>query len=245
MSLRPARRQPARLIWIGAAAGAVVVAAVLAWQSLRPAAGRLARLRAYWADPQAHLDWTIRAGERCGDAPLVLPTDGLIGFVWGDSHRPGHRHQGLDIFGPSGPNGLGQTPVVAAADGYLTRFAEWRSAVILRIPRDPLNPSQQIWLYYAHMADPDGRSFIASEFPPGASEVFVHAGTLLGYQGNYSADPDNPTGMHLHFSIVRDDGTGQFRNELEIGNTLDPSPYLGMDVNAGSLGDEAPTCPAS
>ncbi len=68
------------------------------------------------------------------------------------------------------------------------------------------------------------------------------AGTLLGYQGNYSADPNNPVGMHLHFSIVLDDGLGKFRNELEIANTLDPSPYLGVEVNAARVGVVPPTC---
>jgi murein DD-endopeptidase MepM/ murein hydrolase activator NlpD len=208
----------------------------------RPPAARMARLRAYWKDPQAHLDWTIQAGERCGEAPFLMPTSGLVGFLWGDSFRPGHRHQGLDIFGPTGPNGLGETPVVAAYDGYLTRLPEWRSAVILRIPEDPLHPGRQIWLYYAHMADAEGRSFIEDRFPPGTMETFIPAGTLIGYQGNYSADPNNPVGMHLHFSIVRDDGRGHFLNELKIENTLDPSPYLGMEVNAGRAGDEAVRC---
>jgi hypothetical protein len=36
----------------------------------------------------------------------------------------------------------------------------------------------------------------------------------------------------LHFSIVLDDGQGKFRNELDINNTLDPSPYLGLALNA-------------
>jgi hypothetical protein len=29
-----------------------------------------------------------------------------------------------------------------------------------------------------------------------------------------------------------DDGKGGFRNELDINNTLDPSPYLGLPLNA-------------
>jgi hypothetical protein len=92
------------------------------------------------------------------------------------------------------------------------------------------------------MADPHGNSFIDPAFPPGTREVFVPAGTLLGYQGNYSADPSNPTGMHLHFSIVMDDGKGDFRNELEFQNTLDPSPYLGIAVNAADIGDAIAVC---
>lgn len=83
------------------------------------------------------------------------------------------------------------------------------------------------------MADKDGTSYVSPEFPPGSSEVFVEAGTFLGYQGDFSGDPNNPVGVHLHFSIVLDDGQGSFRNELKIENTLDPSPYLGLALNAG------------
>ena len=212
------------------------------YQRFRPTVDRIARLRQFWADPEAHLDWTIHAGERCGEAPFLLPSDGYIGFFWGDSFRPGHAHQGLDIFGPTGPEGLGQTPVVAVYDGYLTRLPDWRSSVIIRIPEDPLHSGNQIWTYYTHMADAAGNSFIVAEFPPGTYEKFVSAGTILGYQGNYSANPDNPTGMHLHFSIVRDDGRGSYMNELEIVNTLDPSSYLGIEVNADRIGDGPATC---
>jgi murein DD-endopeptidase MepM/ murein hydrolase activator NlpD len=94
------------------------------------------------------------------------------------------------------------------------------------------------------MANPQGESFIVDEFPPGTSEVFVEEGTLLGYQGNYSGDPNNPTGVHLHFSIVLDDGQGHFRNELDINNTLDPTPYLGIEVNANRNQGEIPLCQA-
>jgi murein DD-endopeptidase MepM/ murein hydrolase activator NlpD len=223
--------------------GVVVVGGIIyIYLDVNPPAARMARLRTYWEDPSQHEDWIIHAGERCGDAPFLMPTDGYIGFLWGDSFRPGHKHQGLDIFGPSGPGGLGETPVVAAYDGYLSRDTGWRSAVILRIPQDPLMPARQIWLYYTHMADPEGNSFIAPEFPPGTTEKYVPAGTLLGYQGNYSADPNNPTGLHLHFSIVRDNGQGQFLNELQIMNTLDPSPYLGFDVSAAGLGAGIAQC---
>lgn len=206
---------------------------------MRTGSARVLRLRQYLANPADHADWQIHAGDRCGEAPFLLPTDGYVGFAWGDSFRPGHHHQGLDIFGPTG---LGQTPVVAAYDGYLTRLPDWRSAVIVRLPDDPLQPGRQIWTYYTHMADANGRSFIDDSFPPGTSERFVRAGTLLGTQGNYSADPDNPTGMHLHFSIVRDDGTGRFRNELVFANTVDPTPYLGIEVNAERLGGAVAVC---
>jgi murein DD-endopeptidase MepM/ murein hydrolase activator NlpD len=222
-----------------AACVTVAVLAAAAYLGTRSRSANMLRLRQYLSQPEDHTDWQIRAGDRCGEAPFLLPTDGYIGFAWGDSFRPGHRHQGLDIFGPTD---LGQTPVVAAFDGFLTRLPDWRSAVIVRIPDDPLQPGRQIWTFYTHMADAQGRSFISDSFPPSTSEQFVRAGTLLGYQGNYSADPGNPTGMHLHFSIVQDDGTGRFRNELVFANTLDPTDYLGIETNAVRLGGEVAVC---
>jgi hypothetical protein len=48
--------------------------------------------------------------------------------------------------------------------------------------------------------------------------------------------------VHLHFSIVLDDGQGSFRNELEFDNTLDPSPYLGLPLNASTNRDTIPVC---
>ena len=80
------------------------------------------------------------------------------------------------------------------------------------------------------------------DFPTGTFEVFVEAGALLGYQGNFSGTPGVPTGIHLHFSIVLDDGQGKFRNELEVANTLDPSPYLGLMLNAITNRDKIPVC---
>lgn len=200
------------------------------------------RLMQWIRDPEAtqkHKDWMVTGGERCGDAPFIVPTDGYIGYLWDDSFRPGHRHQGIDIFCGTSP---GVTPVVAAYDGYLTRELDWVSSLIIRIPEDPLQSGRQIWTYYTHMADSAGNSFIVPEFPPGTSEVFVKAGTVLGYQGNYSGNPGNPTGLHLHFSIVLDDGSGSFKNELEIRNTVDPSPYFQLNLNAVNNKDEIPVC---
>ncbi len=205
----------------------------------RPATERLFLFRAWINDPSAHPEWKLTAGSRCGEAPFIFPTNGMVGFLWDDSFRPGHRHQGLDIFGGEG---VGVTPVVAAYPGYLTRLSDWKSSVIVRIPSDPLKPGRQIWAYYTHMADEDGTSYISKEFPPGTYEKLIDAGTFLGYQGNFSGDLNNPTGIHLHFSIVKDDGQGGFRNELEIQNTYDPSPYLGLRVNANENLDTVPVC---
>lgn len=179
--------------------------------------------------PEEHPDWVIADKNRCGDAPFILPSRGYIGFVWDISFKPFHRHQGVDLFGGTDP---GITPVYAAYDGYLTRETDWVSTTILRIPQDPLQPSRQIWLYYTHMALPDGQSTIIDRFPPGSSEIPVKQGDLIGYQGNYSGTPGSPTGVHIHFSIVKDDGLGNYLNELKIKNTIDPSAYFGMNLNA-------------
>jgi hypothetical protein len=95
------------------------------------------------------------------------------------------------------------------------------------------------------MADPNGNSFISSEFPPGTSEKHIEAGTLLGFQGNYTGDASNPSGVHLHFSIVLDDGQGSFLNELDINNTLDPSLYLGLTLNARTSDGKVVICQGS
>jgi hypothetical protein len=122
--------------------------------------------------------------------------------------------------------------VHAAYDGYVTRQPHWRSALIIRVPEDPLQPDRQIWLYYAHMASADGTvSYIRDVFPPGATEQPVRQGELLGYTGNYKGEAIGGVAVHLHFSIVKDDGNGMYLNELDPANTLDPSPYLGMSLH--------------
>lgn len=222
-----------RWLWFTLAAVGLLALSVGLWFSwpLLQTYTHFPRLREFFEDPAAHADWLLQVGERCGAAPFIQPTTGYLGFGYGDSWRPGHRHQGFDIFAPTG---LNATPVYAAYPGYLTRQADWVSTVIIRVPADPLAPTRQIWVYYTHMADPEGNSFISAAFPPGTSEVPVEAGTLLGYQGNYSGDPQNPVGIHLHISIVKSGPDGQFLNELDIANTLDPSPYLGVRGNVNA-----------
>jgi len=193
----------------------------------------------YIRAPQDHSDWELEALSRCGDAPFVLPTHGFIGYLFNDSFTPLKLHTGLDIFGGKQ---VGQTPVYAPYDGFLTRELDWKSSLILRIPRDPLDPDQQVWVYMAHLADPEGNSLIVAAFPPGTQEAAVKQGDLLGYQGNYSGYPGSPTGIHLHISIVRDDGEGKYLNELHIENTMDPSPYFGMPLNAASALKSSPVC---
>lgn len=228
-----------RFLILSILAVALLAAIAAAFYQYRPNAARLLSFRTWMRNPASNPGWKLAAGSQCGSAPFLFPTNGFVGFLWGDSFRPGHTHQGIDIFAGTD---VGVTRVISAYPGYLTRLPDWKSTVIVRVPSDPLDPGTQIWLYYTHMADQLGNSFISEEFPAGTMEKPIEAGVFLGYQGDYSGDPNNPTGIHLHFSIVEDDGNGQFRNELEIENTLDPSPYLGLPLNASENRDRVPLC---
>jgi murein DD-endopeptidase MepM/ murein hydrolase activator NlpD len=222
-----------RFLILAVSATFLIAAGIGAWWFLRrgDSTPRDQRVMDWIRDPAAHPDWVVQAGKTCGEAPFQMPTSGYVGYLWDDSFYAGHRHQGIDIFGGTQP---GQTAVYAPYDGYLTRLEDWKSSLIVRIPNDPLHPGRQIWTYYTHLAGPDGESLIEAHFPPGSQEVFVKAGTLLGSQGNYSGTAGQPVGVHLHFSIVLDDGQGKFLNEMEFNNTLDPSPYFGLELNAQS-----------
>jgi hypothetical protein len=214
-------------------------AGYLGYQYLHSPATRSQRLFAWLRNPDDHSNWAVVSNHYCAGAPFSMPTDGYIGYLWGDLFKLNHKHQGIDIFAGT-PSGV--TAVYAVYDGYLTRQSDWVSSVILRIPKDPLSPEQQIWIYYTHMADEVGRSYISKDFPPGTLDQFITAGTLLGYQGNYSGNPGNPTGVHLHLSIVRSDATGAYKNELNISNTLDPSPYFGLPLNSSLNHGEISIC---
>ncbi len=184
-------------------------------------------------NPTARASLISTFRQPCPNAPFLLPSAGFVGFLYADPtapYTPFNGHTGIDIFGDGKP---GEVPVYAAYDGYLTRLPEWRSTVIIRHPQDPLNPSRQIWTYYTHMASQSGDvSYVSAAFPPGTSEKFVKRGELIGYQGMYAGSSPFRIGLHVHFSIVLSEPDGAFKNEGRIANTLDPSPYLGFNVNA-------------
>ncbi|MGB0387542.1 MAG: M23 family metallopeptidase [Ardenticatenaceae bacterium] len=202
---------------------------------------RISGIREWFRDPTAHQAWQVHIGERCGEAPMIIPTTGYIGVGWGDGFSPFYQHTGYDIFSPDGADNV--TPIVAAYDGYLTREANWRSAVIIRHPDFPtpvdgvdLVDGEQIWTYYTHMASTDGEtSYVAAEFPQGTREKFVEAGTILGYQGTWSGNPTSPTGLHLHFSVVTSTPDGAYANETTIRNTYDPALFLGLEADEDGI----------
>jgi len=231
---------PPRLLGISVLLVGLTTAAIFLYGNYHPSGLRAVRVFAWLRSPASADGRVVQMRSRCGAAPFVFPTTGIAGFLWGDSFRLGHRHQGVDIFAGTD---VDVTPVIAAYPGLLTRLPEWKSTVIVRVPSDPLQPGRQIWVYYTHMADAAGNSFISDEFPPGTYEQAVQAGTFLGRQGDYSGDPNNPVGVHLHVSIVKDNA-GRFMNELEIQNTYDPSPYFGLALNSAMSPNDAPVCEA-
>jgi len=217
-----------------------IAAGFFFYQIIKGTSPRTRRLITWLRYPINNQDWSMTALTRCKEfTPFLFPTDGYIGYLWDDSFRPGHSHQGIDIFTSESS---GETPVYAAYDGYLSRLPDWKSSLIIRVPQDPLHLHQQIWLYYTHLADSEGNSYIVKEFPTGSSEIFVKEGTLLGFQGNYSGTVGKPVGIHLHFSIVMDDGQGTFLNELKIQNTIDPSPYFDLQLNGKTNRGQIPIC---
>lgn len=191
-------------------------------------------------NPSANAELSSEALTGCDGAPFIIPTEGFIGLLWRDTAGPysaSRRHTGLDIF--SGKL-AGAAPIYSVYDGYLTRLDDWQSTVVIKHD-DPLQAGRTIWTYYTHMANKDGETiYIAPEFPQGTYNKFVAQGTLLGYQGNYN--PPFPIGVHLHISIVTSENNGSFKNEAIIDNTLDPSPYFGLDLNANNQPERPVRC---
>lgn len=182
-------------------------------------------------NPEANRHLETGAFTQCPGAPFIIPTEGFIGLLWRDDagpYTPLRRHTGIDIFGG---RPTGEVPIYAVYDGWLTRLDDWQSTVIIRHD-DPLQEGRSIWTYYTHMASRSGETYIIDEYPQGTYGVPISQGTLIGYQGAYS--PQFPVAVHLHLSIVTANDDGSFRNEAVLENTLNPSPYFGMDVNADS-----------
>ena len=104
----------------------------------------------------------------------------------------------------------------------------------------PYQAGRTIWTYYTHMASRTGEDFIVDDYPQGTFSVPITQGTLIGYQGAYS--PQFPVAVHLHLSIVTTAADGSFRNEAILENTLNPSPYFGIDLNADSNNNRPVQC---
>lgn len=120
-----------------------------------------------------------------------------IGSFWGDNRDAGLRsHEGIDIFAAK------LTPVVAAADGYISRVAEGGiggKTIWLR------PTSQDISLYYAHLD-----TQLVEEGQD------VKKGDTLGLVGNTGNAKFTPP--HLHFGIYT------------FGGAVDPFPFVNRTI---------------
>ncbi|WP_343702913.1 M23 family metallopeptidase [Chitinophaga sp.] len=128
--------------------------------------------------------------------PVPGQANGRIGSFWGDARDRGARsHEGVDIFGKF------RMPVVAAADGFVTRTGENNlggKVVFLR----PDNKNYT--LYYAHL---DSQLVTSGQR--------VAAGDTVGLMGNTGNARNTPT--HLHFGIYTGSGA------------VDPLPFIKAD----------------
>jgi len=133
--------------------------------------------------------------------PVPAPAKPNIGSIWGDNRDAGARHhEGIDIFARF------RTPVVAAANGYITGVNEntlGGKVVFMR-------PSGKDYvLYYAHLD-----SQIVRE------GQIVKAGDTLGLMGN--TGNARTTATHLHFGIYTNGGA---INPLPFVEEKQQTPY--------------------
>lgn len=119
---------------------------------------------------------------------LGFPVQGSkarIGSFWGDARDGGKRkHEGLDIFAPK------RTPVLAAADGYVTGVKEGGigGKTVWMKPGD-----KNLYLYYAHL---DKQLVQQGQY--------VKKGEVIGLVGNTGNARHTPA--HLHFGVYTHNG---------------------------------------
>jgi hypothetical protein len=76
-------------------------------------------------------------------------------------------------------------------------------------------------------------SYVAPDFPLGATDIPVKASQLLGYQGTWSGKPFWPRWLHVHFTVIRAEDQAEFPSELTLEEILeDPTPYLNVELKS-------------
>jgi murein DD-endopeptidase MepM/ murein hydrolase activator NlpD len=141
----------------------------------------------------------------CPGAALVIPTGGTVGWSYRWPTGGGTLHTGVDLFGARGD------PVYAAGAGPVLSADDRR----VRIRHGALG----IDSYYTHLDRVHVRT----------GQV-VARGQLIGDKGDKGADGI----VHLHFSLTRvpaGAASWLWLDERDIANTVDPSAYLGANLN--------------
>lgn len=144
--------------------------------------------------------------------PLLFPVAGENNWTdtFGAPRSGGRTHEGTDIFADKG------TPVVAAADGTVTKIAIGeRAGRYIKITHD------DGWsTYYMHLNNdtPGTDDGLSDEAASGiAVGVRVSAGDVIDYVGDSGNAEDTPS--HLHFELHTPDGTA-----------INPAPNLASAV---------------
>lgn len=92
------------------------------YQTFKGSSVRSRRIIIWIRNPLSNPDWSLEALTRCSPtSSFLFPTNGYVGYLWDDSFRPGHNHQGIAIFTSKK---TGDTPVYAVYGGFLTRLPE-------------------------------------------------------------------------------------------------------------------------
>lgn len=178
--VRPARPSAVRLaVEIKTALGVIAVLALMGVTAMatRPRPSNEATIASLSTAP-------ARIARR-GDAPLIIPVDGVdrsdLVDTWGDARGEGRTHKGVDIMAPHG------APVRAAVSGHiekLTRSGRGGLSIYLRDARGEL-------IYaYNHLQGYEERLREGDK---------VVQGQLIGFVGSTG----NATAPHLHFEIQR------------------------------------------
>lgn len=131
--------------------------------------------------------------------PIVFPVGGDHSYTdsWGAPRSGGRSHKGADIFAAKG------TPVVAAADGTVTRLTVGvRAGRFIEITHD--GGWQTLYLHLNN--DTEGTDDGARNEPAAGLEVgdTVSAGDVIDFVGDSGNAEETPP--HLHFEIHRADG---------------------------------------
>ena len=129
--------------------------------------------------------------------PIKANGNNHIQSFWGDGRDAGSRsHEGIDLFAPR------LTPVIAAADGVVTRVNESNlgGKVVWLRPE-----GKDYRLYYAHL---DSQLVTDGEQ--------VKTGDILGLMGN--TGNARTTAPHLHFGIYT------------FGGAVDPLPFVSREI---------------
>ena len=123
------------------------------------------------------------------DPSISMPVQGVaphrVANTWGASRSGGRRHEGQDIFARRG------TPVLAAADGVVTRLGGGKlgGQAVFVTGRGART------YYYAHL----------DAYEPGVVPgVLINRGDVLGYVGTTGNARGTPP--HLHFGIYTPTG---------------------------------------